>query len=114
MGHATETITFDQFLQMDLRVGRVLECKNHPNADKLLVLQVDLGEEQRQLCAGIRGYYSPEDLVGTNVVVVANLAPRQMRGEISQGMLLAATSENREQIVLLSTAGDIAPGSRIC
>ena len=114
MSHATEMITFDQFLQMDLRVGQVVECKRHPNADKLLVLQVDLGGEKRQLCAGIRGYYEPEQLVGTNVVVVANLAPRQMRGEISQGMLLAATSENREQIVLLTTAGDIAPGSRVC
>lgn len=114
MSSTNGTISFDQFLQMDLRVGRVLECREHPNADKLLVLQVDLGHEHRQLCAGIRGHYQPDQLVGKNVVVVANLAPRQMRGEISQGMLLAAVSEDRQQIVVLTTEGDITPGSRIC
>jgi methionyl-tRNA synthetase len=107
-------ITFDQFLQMDLRVGKVTECHDHPNADKLLVLKVDMGDKTRQLCAGIRGHYQPDELVGKNVIVVANLAPRQMRGELSQGMLLAAVSDNREQIVLLTAEREITPGSRVC
>jgi methionine--tRNA ligase beta chain len=114
MAQTTGVISFDEFLKLDIRVARVIECRDHPNADKLLVLKVDLGTQERQLCAGIRGYYQPDELVGKNIVMVANLAPRQMRGEMSQGMLLAATSENRDQVVLLTTAADIAPGSRVC
>src|SRR5690349_15917283 len=86
------TIQYDDFAKLQLRVATVLECVAHPNADKLLVLQIDLGGgEKRQICAGLRQYYQPEQLVGKQIVVVANLAPRQMRGQVSQGMLLAAT-----------------------
>src|SRR5271156_456762 len=85
-------INYDDFAKLDLRVATVLECKPHPNADKLLVLQIDLGGERRQICAGLRQHVAdPQSLVGRQLVVVANLAPRQLRGEVSQGMLLAAT-----------------------
>ena len=67
------TITYDDFAKLELRVATIVEAKIHPNADKLLVLQVDLGSEKRQICAGIRAYYPPEQLVGKQVVVVANL-----------------------------------------
>src|SRR5436853_6173513 len=87
----TNVIQYDDFARLELRVATVLECKAHPNADKLLILKVDLGTEQRQICAGLRQHIAPEQMVGKQIVVVANLAPRQMRGEISQGMLLAAT-----------------------
>ena len=108
-----DTITIDDFLKIKLRVGRVLEAAAHPNADKLIVLKVDLGDEQRQLCAGLRGFYEPEQLVGKDIVVVANLAPRMMRGLESQGMLLAASSADRGQVIVLTPDGDIAPGSTV-
>lgn len=107
------TITFDDFAKVQLRVGRVLEAKDHPNADKLLILQVDLGTERRQICAGIRGHYTPEALVGKNLILVANLAPRTMRGEVSNGMLLAASSADRSRVIVLTTDADIEPGSSV-
>lgn len=107
------TITFDDFAKIDLRVARVLEARPHPNADKLLLIKVDLGSEQRQIVAGIRGYYEPEALVGKLIVVVKNLAPRTMRGETSQGMLLAASNDDRSLVILLSPIADIAPGAKV-
>lgn len=83
-------ITFEQFSALDLRVGKVSEAQVHPNADRLLVVQVDMGDHQRQLVAGLKQWYEPEDLVGKTVVVLINLKPRTMRGVESQGMLLAA------------------------
>ena len=85
-----DTIKYEDFAKLDLRVGKVLEATIHPDADKLLVLQVDLGTEKRQIVAGIKKYYSPEQLVGKWIVVVANLEPRDLRGVTSHGMLLAA------------------------
>ncbi len=107
----TDTITFDDFAKIKLRVGRVTEAADHPNADKLLVLKVDLGGEQRQIVAGLRGYYTAEELVGRNIILVANLAPRMMRGLESQGMLLAASNADRSRVIVLSPEADIEPGS---
>ena len=106
-----DTITFDDFAKVKLRVGRVIEAVNHPNADKLLVLKVDLGNEQRQIVAGLRAYYTAEQLVGRNVIIVANLAPRVMRGLESQGMLLAASNADRSRVIVLSPESEIEPGS---
>lgn len=108
-----EQITFDDFCKVKLSVGRIVEAADHPNADKLLVLQVDLGDHRRQLCAGLKGRYAPEELVGRNIIVVTNLAPRTMRGVESQGMLLAASDDDHSQVILLTTAEDIAPGSAV-
>jgi methionyl-tRNA synthetase len=113
MSTMPQTVTFDDFLKLDLRVARIIEAREHPNADKLLILKVDLGTEQRQLVAGIRGHYQPADLVGRLIVVVSNLAPRKMRGEDSQGMLLAASSADQTQVILLTVMSDIAPGSKV-
>ena len=107
------TITFDDFAKLDLRVARVIEARPHPNADKLILIKVDLGTEQRQIVAGIRGYYEPEALVGKLIVVVKNLAPRVMRGEESQGMLLAASNDDRSQVVLVSPLVDVPPGAKV-
>lgn len=107
------TISFDVFAKLDLRVAKVLEAREHPNADRLLVLKIDLGTEQRQLVAGLRGYYEPADLVGRSIVVVKNLKPRKMRGELSQGMLLAASDEGKSQVILLTPMNDIAPGAKV-
>ena len=113
---AKALVDYDDFTQLDLRVARVLECREHPNADKLLILKIDLGEAggQRQICAGLRNQYKPEELVGKQIVVVANLAPRSMRGEQSQGMLLAATDTTNglaERVVVITPMSEVAAGS---
>ena len=107
------TITYDDFAKIDLRVATVRECQLHPNADKLLVLQIDVGGERRQICAGIRQSYQPEQLIGKQIIIVANLEPRPLRGQISQGMLLAATDTATGRIVLLAPAEAVATGSKV-
>jgi tRNA-binding protein len=106
-------IQFDDFAKIDLRVGTVVEATAHPNADKLLVLKIDLGDQTRQVLAGIRAFYSPESLVGKQVVVVANLAPRAMRGLESQGMVLAASTADRSAVIVLSPEKPVPPGSKV-
>ncbi len=108
-----DVISFDDFTKVDLRVGKVIEAYDHPNADKLIVLKVDLGDEQRQVCAGLKGIYTAEQLLGRNLIIVANLAPRMMRGVESQGMLLAAGTDDQSKFVTLTTSEDIPPGSRV-
>jgi methionyl-tRNA synthetase len=116
MSESPETpgvISFEEFCKVQLKVGRIVEAAEHPKADKLLVLQVDLGSERRQIIAGIKAYYAPADLLGRNICVVVNLAPRMMRGLESQGMLLAASNEDHSQVVLMTTERDMAPGSSV-
>lgn len=107
-----EYIDFEDFTKVDLVVGKILEAKDHPNADKLLVFKVDIGEDEpRTIISGIKKWYAPEDLVGKNVIVVRNLAPRKMRGIESQGMLLAADFD--DDLSLLSTLEDLKPGAKV-
>lgn len=113
MSVTPEVIAFDDFSKLDLRVAKVLEAREHPNADRLLVLKIDLGTEQRQLVAGLKDHYEPADLVGRLIVVVKNLKPRKMRGEESQGMLLAASDASQSQVILISPSAEIAPGARV-
>ncbi len=108
-----EIIQFPDFQKIDLRVATVTKVEPHPNADKLLVLQIDLGGEQRQLVAGLRGHYEPEQLVGKQIVVVANLAPRTMRGLESQGMLLAAVTADHAQVVVIAPEKPVPAGSTV-
>lgn len=106
------TIEFDDFDKLDLVVGEILEAKEHPNADKLLVSTIDIGEDKpRTIVSGIKKWYKPEDLVGKKVIVVKNLAPRKMRGIESQGMLLAA--DDGEDLSLVSLLSDLKAGSRV-
>ena len=107
------TIKYDDFAKLDLRVATVLECMAHPNADKLLVLKIDLAGETRQICAGLRQHYAPEQLVGKQIIVVANLEPRPMRGEISQGMLLAATDPQTSRVIVIGPAEGVSSGSKV-
>jgi methionyl-tRNA synthetase len=107
-------ITIDDFLKIDLRVATVKSCEPHPNADRLLKLQLDDGTpDGRQICAGLRGIYEPDDLVGKQIVIVANLAPRKMRGEMSQGMLLAASDESHETVEVVGPHGKINAGAGV-
>jgi len=107
-----EEITIDDFKKVQLRVAEVISCENHPNADKLYVLKLKLGEEERQVVSGIKKYYKPEDLVGKKVVVVANLKPVKLRGVESKGMILAA-EDTEGNLTLVSTLEDIASGATI-
>jgi len=110
-------ITIEDFAKLDLRIATVTACEDHPNADRLLKLQLDVGElGPRQICAGIRGRYEPGSLVGQRIVIVANLKPRPMRGEVSAGMLLAATALEGEEVrdvVLLAPIREAPPGSTV-
>ncbi|MFC1592725.1 methionine--tRNA ligase subunit beta [Candidatus Omnitrophota bacterium] len=86
-------VNLEEFKKLDIKVAKVLEAKDHPNADKLLVLKIDTGEKQKQIVAGIKNFYEKDDLIGKQIVILDNLEPVTLRGEISQGMLLAALSE---------------------
>ena len=108
-----EMIQFDDFLKLEMRVATVTQAEAHPKADKLIVLQIDLGGEQRQIIAGLRGHYEPEQLVNKQIVVVTNLAPRMMRGLESNGMLLAASTEDQSRVVLLTPDQALPPGASV-
>lgn len=104
-------ISIDDFRKVELKVATVKSAEPHPNADKLIVLQVDLGSEQRQICAGIRNHYTPEELVGKQVVVVANLETAKLRGLESQGMLLAASDDGR--VIILTPEKPVLAGAQV-
>ena len=93
------TITIDDFKKIELIVGTVEECKKHPDADKLLVSQINLGKETRQIVSGIADHYTPEEFVGKKVIVVANLKPAKLRGIESQGMILAGDKKGLLEVI---------------
>ncbi len=107
----TNEISFDEFQKIDLRIGKIIKAEAHPDADKLLVLKVDIGEKEIQLVAGLKGHYKEDELVGRQIVVVKNLKPVKLRGIKSQGMLLAATTE--EKVILISPEKEIDNGAKI-
>lgn len=104
-------ITIDDFAKVELKVGTVMKCEKHPKADKLLVSQVDLGDETRQIVSGIAQSYTPEDMVGRKVIVVTNLKTANLRGVESQGMLLAG--QHKKKISLATIAEDLPNGTKI-
>jgi tRNA-binding protein len=104
-------ISIDEFRKVELKIATIRSAEAHPNADKLMVLQIDLGSEQRQICAGIRNHYAPEELIGKQIVVVANLETAMLRGLESQGMLLAASDKGR--VIILTPERTVAPGSKV-
>ena len=104
-------ITIDDFKNVELVVAEVLSAELHPNADKLLVLKISIGDEERQLVAGIRAWYQPEELVGKKIIIVKNLQPATLRGVESQGMLLAASHEG--DLALLTIDRDLPAGAKI-
>ena len=104
-------ITIEDFKKIELVNGKIIEARDHPNADRLFVLKVDIGSEQRQLVAGIRKSYAAEQLIGHKVVIVKNLEPAVIRGEESQGMVLAVSDE--QGISLLQPDRDVALGNLV-
>ncbi len=103
-------ITIDDFAKLDLVVGTIVECKKHPKADRLLISKVDIGGEIRQIVSGVANYYKPEEMVGKNVVIVKNLKPVKLRGELSEGMLLAGT--NKKDLEILEVH-NLKPGDKV-
>jgi len=106
-------INFEDFKKLELRVAKILEAEKVEGAEKLLKLKIDLGREQRQLIAGIAKYYRPEELIGKEIVVAANLEPKTIFGLESQGMILAARNEQTKEIALLVPDKKVGPGSLI-
>lgn len=104
-------ISIDDFKKLDLRVATIKSAEAHPNADKLMILQIDIGDEQRQICAGIRDHYSAQELIGRQIIVVANLETAILRGKESQGMLLAASDQGR--VVLMTSDKSVLAGARV-
>lgn len=104
-------ISYEEFSKVELRTAKILEAEHIEGSEKLIKLQVELGEEKRQILAGLARNHKPEDLVGKTIVIVANLAPRMMMGQESQGMLLAADSQDGP--VLLTTDIQIPSGATI-
>lgn len=106
-----DIINFDDFEKLDLRIGKIIEAERMEGSDKIIKTIVDLGEEERQILAGIGKYYSPEDLINKVVTVIVNLAPRKIMELESQGMILAVKDE--ENLSILTTDKDIRIGSKI-
>lgn len=104
-------IKFEEFKRMDLRVGKILEVEDISGADKLYLITVDIGDEKRKMVAGIKPWYSKEELIGKNVVVIVNLEPKTIRGIESKGMLLATLFDNK--LSILTTDKEVPPGSKI-
>ena len=104
-------VTIEDFRKLELRTAEILSATPHPQADRLLVLRIQIGETERTLVAGIRKHYTESELVGKKIVVVANIEPAQIRGVSSEGMLLAASDEN--SLTLLVPERPIASGARV-
>ncbi len=104
-------VSFEQFKEMEIKIGKVLEVEEVAGADKLYLLTVDIGEETRKVIAGIKLWYKREELIGKNVVILANLEPKVIRGVESKGMVLAVLNDNKFSV--LTTDRDIPPGSRV-
>ena len=104
-------INFEEFKKIDLRIGKIIGAEKIEKSEKLLRLEVDLGEEKRRLVAGLGKFYGAEELIGREIVVVANLEPKVIFGLESQGMLLAANDEGRP--IILSPDKEVPPGTKI-
>lgn len=104
-------VTIEEFMKFEFVVARVKTAAAHPDAEKLLVLTVDIGGEERQLVAGIKKSYAPDELIGKNVVMIKNLQPALLRGVESQGMVLAASADGGP--VLLTPEKDVPAGTRV-
>jgi methionine--tRNA ligase beta chain len=109
------TVNFSDWEKLDLRVGKIIEVEDIEGADKLWKLKVDLGEElgERTVCAGIKQHYSKKELKGKKIILFANLAPRKLKGIESQGMILAAVSDDESKVIVLSPEKDIDVGSKV-
>ena len=107
------TINYEDFEKLDLKVAEIKEAEEIDGADKLYKLTISLGDEERILVAGIKQHYSTEELKGKKIIIITNLEPRKLRGIESQGMLLAASTEDHKEVILLTPDKDIESGSPV-
>jgi len=108
-----ENITFEEFKKLDIRVAEIMEASEIEGADKIYKLRINLGSEEREIVAGIKQHYTIEELIGKKIAVLANLEPRFIRGINSHGMLLAASTEDKGQVTLLTPDKAILNGAKI-
>ena len=112
-------INYDDFKKLEIKTAKVLKVEDHPNADKLYLVTLDLGSDDegkpvvKTLVAGIRQHYTKEELIGKTVIVLNNLEPAQIRGVESAGMILAASDKDKKQVIVLTTDKPIGPGNRV-
>ena len=104
-------LTYDDFRKVEIKTARILEVNDHPSADRLYIIKIDLGAETRQIVAGIKKFYTPQELIGKNIVVLTNIEPATIRGIESNGMLLAASDSDR--LAVLTLDRDLPPGLSI-
>ena len=108
-----ETISYDNFAKLDLRIGKIIKVEDHPNASRLLVLTVSFGDEKRTIVAGLKEHYEKKQLEGKKAVFITNLEPRMLKGIESKGMILAASTEDKSKVAILEPEKDLAEGSKI-
>ncbi len=106
-------VDFKDWEKLDLRVGEIIKIENIEGADKLYKLSVDIGSEVKTVCAGLKKYYSPEELKGKRIILFTNLAPRKLKGITSEGMVLAAVNKEETEVVLLAPESDVGVGSKV-
>ncbi|MEN6391921.1 MAG: methionine--tRNA ligase subunit beta, partial [Syntrophomonas sp.] len=106
-------ISIEDFARLDLKVAEVIACEKMKKADKLLILRLKVGEEERTVVSGIAKHYQPEELVGKKVILLANLQPTKLRGTLSEGMILAASTEGHDQLEVLTISKELPSGSRV-
>ncbi len=106
-------VNFSDWEKIDLRVGKILKVEDIEGADKLYKLTVDIGSEKKTVCAGLKNHYSKDELKGKKIILFTNLAPRKLKGITSEGMILAAVSEDENEVILLSPEKDIKQGSKV-
>ena len=104
-------VSFEDFKKLEIRIAQIKEVKEHPDADKLFVINIDIGAETREIVAGIKGFYKPEELIGKKVVAVTNLEPATIRGVKSSAMILVAKDDNT--LALLTPEKEVKLGSKI-
>lgn len=109
--HEQPTVSFEEFKKLSIKVAQIKEVKDHPNADKLYLMTIDVGGENRQIVAGIKPHYRPEELKGKKIVVIDNLEPAQIRGIESEAMLLAA--QDASNLAVIVPDKDIAIGAKV-
>lgn len=109
-----QKIDYDDFAKIEFKIGVIKECVKHPNADRLLVFQIDVGEEKpRQIISSIAEFYKPEDVINKRVVVVTNLKKAKFRGMTSDGMLMCASLKDDEDVELLTITKDFVGGTKV-
>ena len=104
-------ITFDEFKRIEIKTAKILDVRDHPDADKLYIVDIDLGSEKRQIVAGVKKHYTPQELIGRDVAVIVNIQPAVIRGVESNGMLLAASDS--EMLSILTLDKSLSSGSTI-